>query len=307
MFKNPLLCPVLACVLAATIVFVGQSKADTIFVTGYDSNQVLQFASDGSSTPFATSPLNGANGIALDGSGDVFVSNAADNTISKFTSNGTGSIFAPATPQSFFYQGLIFDSTGNLYAGNGDEYVEKFTPDGTSSVFADLGAGNSATAFAFNGAGDLFVSDENEGNIFEVLPNGTVSLFTHVDGASFFGLAINSSGDLFAADYNDGNNGDGKIWEFSSNGTGSLFASGLSSPTGLAFESNGDLLEADYASNTIYSFTPNGTQSVFASTGSTGSSFGPSFIAVAPIPEPSGFAMVGLGVVSLVLGSRRRV
>ena len=36
-------------------------------------------------------------------------------------------------------------------------------------------------------------------------------------------------------------------------------------PTGLAFNSAGDLFEADHGSGNIYEFTPGGTQSTFAS------------------------------------------
>jgi hypothetical protein len=55
------------------------------------------------------------------------------------------------------------------------------------------------------------------------------------------------------------------IYEFTPNGTQSTFASGLLDPVGLAFDRAGDLFESDWGSGHIYQFTPNGTQSTFAS------------------------------------------
>jgi DNA-binding beta-propeller fold protein YncE len=45
----------------------------------------------------------------------------------------------------------------------------------------------------------------------------------------------------------------------------STFASGLSNPWGLAFNSAGDLFETDEESGNIYKFTPGGVRSTFAS------------------------------------------
>jgi len=45
----------------------------------------------------------------------------------------------------------------------------------------------------------------------------------------------------------------------------STFASGLNYPQALAFNSAGDLFEGDSHSLKIYEYTPNGTQSTFAS------------------------------------------
>jgi len=58
---------------------------------------------------------------------------------------------------------------------------------------------------------------------------------------------------------------DGRIYEFTPSGTRSTFASGLSTPEGLAFDSSGNMYEADSASGNIYEFTPSGTRSIFAS------------------------------------------
>ena len=60
----------------------------------------------------------------------------------------------------------------------------------------------------------------------------------------------------------------GHIYEFTPGGARSTFASGLSSPAGLAFDSAGNLFEADsgtYLFCHIYEFTPGGAQSTFAS------------------------------------------
>ncbi len=56
------------------------------------------------------------------------------------------------------------------------------------------------------------------------------------------------------------------IVKFTPGGVGSVFASaGLSTPTGIAFDSTGNLYSANDGNNTILKFTPSGIGSVFAS------------------------------------------
>ena len=65
---------------------------------------------------------------------DIYVSNYGDNTITKFASNGTPSLFANSGLN--LPVGLTFDSSGNLYASNwGDNTITKFAPNGTPSLF----------------------------------------------------------------------------------------------------------------------------------------------------------------------------
>jgi len=65
---------------------------------------------------------------------------------------------------------------------------------------------------------------------------------------------------LFVSDYNSGN-----VYEFTPGGTRSIFASGLSRPLGLAFDSAGNLYVAEQASGNVYKFAPDGTRSTLAS------------------------------------------
>src|SRR5205807_10040380 len=57
----------------------------------------------------------------------------------------------------------------------------------------------------------------------------------------------------------------GTIYKFTPDGTQSTFASGLSGPFGLAFDRAGNLFAADYLSGTSNKFAPDGTRSTFAS------------------------------------------
>jgi sugar lactone lactonase YvrE len=64
---------------------------------------------------------------------------------------------------------------------------------------------------------------------------------------------------LFATDFEGG-----KIYEITSEGVQTTFATGLVNPAGLAFNSAGDLFVADNGSGNIYEFTSDGTRTTFA-------------------------------------------
>jgi DNA-binding beta-propeller fold protein YncE len=120
------------------------------------------------------------------------------------------------------------------------------------------------------------------------------------------GLAFGSQGYLYSTDMVDN-----EIWVINPAGgysSASVFARGLTTPRGLAFDSTGNLYEADSGNGRIYEFTsvtPDGygTRITFASGLS-----GPSFLAFQPalIPEPSTWAMLGLGAAALLIFSRRK-
>ena len=88
--------------------------------------------------------------------GDLYVVEPGNGVISKFTPDGTKTVFVSGISQP---GGLAFDHTGNLFvAESATGSILKFTAEGgTRSVFAS-GLGD-PVGLAFDGAGNLLVSD----------------------------------------------------------------------------------------------------------------------------------------------------
>ncbi len=109
-------------------------------------------------------------------------------------------------------------------------------------------------------AQNLFVN--NGSAIYEIASNGVVTNTTALPGGSggLGGLAFDKYGNMFAASY--GNNA---IYEVSTNGTVSLFTSGVGYPAGLAFDNAGNLFAASPETQLISEVTPTGAVSTFAS------------------------------------------
>ncbi len=94
--------------------------------------------------------------------------------------------------------------------------------------------------------------------------SGNIYEFTPSGSKSAFASGLNyPSGLAFDSTGNlfVADNDSGQITEITPGGSQSSFASGLSYPSGLAFDSAGNLFEADSGSGTIYEFTPSGSQS----------------------------------------------
>ena len=110
---------------------------------------------------------------------------------------------------------------------------------------------------AFNSAGNLFVANAINGNITEITPNGTQSIY-----ATFFSpraLAFNNAGNLFVVCAPAF-----PIHEIMPDGTESDFTTNRIYSYGLAFNSTGDLFVTSEAISTIFEFTPSGVQTTFS-------------------------------------------
>jgi sugar lactone lactonase YvrE len=271
--------------------------AQALFVNDLVGGNIYSYTTNGTRSTFAAGVGNPA-ALVFDSAGDLYESDITSGNITEYKTNGATSVIGNVG-EAF---GMAFDAAGNLFVSSqtGGDIVE-FSTNGTSSVFA-YGLGY-LRGLALNSAGDLFVADDIGGNIYELTPGGASSTFaTGIGNPS--GLAFNSEGDLFVASEN------GAIYSYTPGGIRSTFASGLNAPWDLAFNSAGNLFESDNGNGypggaNIYEYTPSGVQSTFA----TGL-YNPNGLAfqglLLPVPEPSTYALLGLGALALLVAVRRR-
>ncbi|OEK02874.1 hypothetical protein BFP97_15670 [Roseivirga sp. 4D4] len=96
--------------------------------------------------------------------------------------------------------------------------------------------------------------------VYKITPNGEASIFaTGLVGAS--GNTFNADGTLLYQSNIQG----GRVSTINSSGQVTTFVSGMSSPVGVVFDSEGNLYVANCGDNTIKKVTPEGEVSTFAS------------------------------------------
>jgi serine/threonine protein kinase, bacterial len=204
-------------------------------------------------------------GLALDGSGNLYVADQNNAMIRKITSaaavttlagsfdnygyaDGTG-----AQAQFFDPTGVAVDAAGNIYVAdvtNND--IRKITPAGLVTTlaggkegYAD-GTGTAAQFFspsgvAVDGAGNVYVTDTYNQRIRKITPAGVV---TTLAGSGATGPGNGG--------YADG-----------AGTTQALF----NAPSGIAIDPSGNLYVADYNNSKIRKVTPSGVVSTIAGSG----------------------------------------
>jgi sugar lactone lactonase YvrE len=158
----------------------------------------------------------GPQGIAVDSSGDVYVSDWSRNTIDEITPQGVSIVAGipgeygsptpgPATSSTLNYPiGLAVSAAGDLYIVDfGNNVIEKVTPSGTLSIVAgEVGQRGTPTpgpatssmlaapiGVAVDSSGNVYIADQGTqhgpNNVIEkVTPSGTLSIFAGELGAS---------------------------------------------------------------------------------------------------------------------------
>ncbi len=236
----------------------------------------------------AAARFRGGGGIASDASGNLYVADAANDTIRKITpagvvttlagspgatgtSDGTGSAARFNSPT-----GIAVDASGNLYVAEyGNNTIRKITPAGAVTTLAGSpghpgpsgdssdGTGAAAgffhpTGLAVDGTGNVYVTDSGNGTIRRITPAGAVTTIAGVVGV--------------------GGTTDGT-------GSGALF----DYPYGVAIGASGDLYVTDAGAGTVRKVTPTGSVTTIAGDpGVSGSSDGTG--AAARFNGPSGIA-----------------
>ncbi|MDJ0655352.1 MAG: hypothetical protein QNJ40_14415 [Xanthomonadales bacterium] len=165
---------------------------------------------------------------------------------------------------------------GNIYVADFGQFlnsangttVSRVTPDGQVSVFATGLSG--ASGNEFDAQGNLIQANIAANRVDRIAPDGTVTTIAQTGFTSPVGIAIAADGTVYVA--NCGGNSISRI----DNGAGVVFASGgaLSCPNGLTMDPEGNLYAANFNNGNVIRITPDGSQSVLATT--PNSSFRPS-------------------------------
>ncbi|HEY6392594.1 MAG TPA: Ig-like domain repeat protein, partial [Bryobacteraceae bacterium] len=213
------------------------------------------FGGDGG-PPGSASQLNTPGGLAIDGSGSVYIADSGNNRVRRID-GATGII--------------------STVAGNG---VAAFSGDGGPATSASL---NYPSAVAVDSAGTLYIADGSNGRIRRVdAATGIITTLAGAGGASYNGdgiaatsanlgfpyaLQVNGAGNLLLADVLDDrvrlvDTSTGLIWTIAGNGPVPPFCCGggdggpatrawLNVPSGVALSPMGPLFIAEHAGQRI--------------------------------------------------------
>ena len=240
------------------------SAGDLFVASDYGTYEFASTAETLSSVPTLFSSY-GSYGLAFDSSGDLFFSDGGSDLFEFINTGGTLSSYPVYLPTDVDGYSLAIDSHDNLFVSDiatGDGNIYEFTMNGgaLSPTPVTIASGLYAGGLAFLPVAPppkLYVGGEEDiyypftGSIYSFAPPaGSASERTVASGLPFepAGMAVDGQGNLFASD------GISNIYEIPKNDVPVVFASGLNVPTGLAFDTNGDLFESDMGSFSLNEF-----------------------------------------------------
>jgi hypothetical protein len=254
-------------------------------------NGTAGFGGDNGAATSAELNLGSTSRSASDGTGNVYIVDAANNRIRKVTANGTITTvagtgvagysgdggFAVSAEIERLGGGIAVDSSGNIYftefdcireinvAGIintivGTEALSGFSGDGGPAAQALL---NDPAGLAVDAAGDLFITDYGNNRIREVV-GGKITTVAGSNNAGF--------------------GGDG----------GSATSAELLAPAAVAMSSTGELYIADAGNNRIREVV-GGIINTIAGNGTAASTGSGGLAAVAELDDPCGVAVDAAG------------
>ena len=154
-------------------------------------------SSGGSVVTHTYSVGTGPRGIAIDSSGNIWVTNNGSNTVTKLSSSGST---LGTYPVGTYPVGISIDSAGNVWVANGNSNtVTKLSSSG--SILGTYPAGTAPRGILIDTSGNVWVTDHiSSGTVTKLSSSGSI-LGTYPVGNTPFGIAINTSGNVWVANW----------------------------------------------------------------------------------------------------------
>ena len=286
---------------------VALDSSGSLYIADTNNNVIRKVATSGTITTFAgngtpgysgdngprtSAELNSPYGIAVDGTGNVYIADSGNNVIRKVATSGTITTFA----------------------GNG---TPGYSGDNGPATAAEL---NNPYGLALDTAGNLYIADWNNFVIRKVIASGTISTIAGngTPGSSGDngpatsaeldypeGLAVDSAGDLYIADWGGNRvrlvSSGGTITTFAGNGNAGFGGDGgpaasaeVNGPSGVALDSAGNVYVADSGNYRLRKVI-GGTITTFAGNGYENYSGDNGAAASAQLNNPDGVALDSAG------------
>ncbi len=242
-------------------------------LAGTGSQGDMNGAGPSSSNPSGVAQFNSPRGIAVDGSGNVYVADSGSNRIRKIITDAMGKVKVSTLAGT----GMTMNFRGGLIKGG--DFM-----DGAD----DVAQFNSPRGIAVDGSGFVYVADTNNNRIRKITPDGVVSTLAgtdsqgDIDGAGNVAqfneprdVAVDGSGNVYVADLENhrirkitpdgvvstlagGNDGEGPecagiFSDDCKDGTGA--SAQFKEPTGVAVDDSGNVYVADSLNNRIRKIT----------------------------------------------------
>jgi serine/threonine-protein kinase len=188
-------------------------------------------------------------GVALDKSGDVFVT--SEGMYGRVVESTPGSSAPTVLPFSGLYepQGLAVDGDGAVYVADFNNRVVKLTAGSTSQTVLPFTGLNYPEGVAVDGQGSVYVADRGNNRVLKLTPGASTPIalpFTGLKNPD--GVAVDTAGNVYVTDTD--NNRVLKLTPGSTAQTVLPF-DGVAVPWGIAVDNAGDVFVTEHDSNQV--------------------------------------------------------
>ncbi len=357
--------------------------AGNLYIADTSNTRIRKVDTDGNITTFAgngsygaggdggaasAAQLSAPRGVAVDGSGNIYIADTGNHRIRKVDSEGAITTVAGSGARGFSGDGgtataawltdpngVAVDGSGNIYiADTGNHRIRKVDSEGAITTVAGSGAwgfsgdGGAAAAAQLRGprgvavdaAGNLYIADTNNHRIRRVVSitlaltdyfrivtaaGSETSGFGGDGGAAAAaqlrepnGVAVDGSGNIYIADTNNHRirkvDSGGAITTVAGSGTsgfggdgGAAAAAQLREPGGAAVDSAGNLYIADAGNHRIRKVDSGGAITTVAGSGTSGFGGDGGAAAAAQLREPGGAAVDSAGNLYIADAGNHRI